>query len=114
MLHGRLLGSPLPHARIKNIDTSRAEKLPGVKLVMTHKDIPEGCGVGRRARLLRPAPSRFVGPRCATWAISVVAVVAISEDIAVEALDLIDVDYEELPAVFDPREAMQEGAHCHP
>ena len=108
MLHGRLLGSPLPHARIKNIDTSRAERLPGVKLIMTHKDIPEGVewGVVPVCYDQRPLASdkvRHVGD-------SVVAVVATSEDIAVEALDLIDVDYEELPAVFDPREAMQEGA----
>ena len=108
MLHGKLLGSPLPHARIKNIDTSRAERLPGVKLVMTSKDIPEEVewGVVPVCYDQRPLASdkvRHVGD-------SVAAVVAISEDIAKEALDLIDVDYEDLPAVFDPKEAMQEGA----
>ena len=111
MLHGKLLGSPLPHARIKNIDTSRAERLPGVKLVMTSKDIPEGVewGVVPVCYDQRPLASdkvRLVGD-------SVAAVVAISEDIAKEALDLIDVDYEDLPAVFDPKEAMQEGRSHH-
>ena len=108
MLHGRLLGSPVPHARIRSIDVSRAEKLPGVKLVMTARDIPDDVvwGVVPVCYDQRPLATdkvRFVGD-------SVAAVVATSEDAALEALDLIDVDYEELPAVFDPFEAMREGA----
>lgn len=108
MLIGKLKGSPLPHARIKHIDTTRAEKLPGVKLVLTGKDMPADCvwGVVPVCYDQRPLCTdkvRFVGD-------SVAAVVAVSEDIALEALDLIDVDYEELPAVFDPIEAMRPGA----
>ena len=112
MLHGRLLGSPVPHARIRSIDVSRAEKLPGVKLVMTARDIPDDVvwGVVPVCYDQRPLATdkvRFVGD-------SVAAVVATSEDAALEALDLIDVDYEELPAVFDPFEAMREGAPAGP
>jgi len=108
MLHGKLKASPLPHARIKHIDTSRAGRLPGVKLVLTAKDIPDSCvwGVVPSCYDQRPLctdKARFIGD-------SVAAVVAASEDIAQEALDLIEVDYEELPAVFDPREAMRPGA----
>ncbi|MBI2177118.1 MAG: molybdopterin-dependent oxidoreductase, partial [Candidatus Tectomicrobia bacterium] len=108
MLHGKLKASPLPHARIKHIDTSRAKKLPGVKLILTGKDIPDSCiwGVVPSCYDQRPLctdKARFIGD-------SVAAVVATSEDIAQEALDLIDVAYDELPAVFGPREAMRPGA----
>ncbi|MBI3128522.1 MAG: xanthine dehydrogenase family protein molybdopterin-binding subunit [Candidatus Tectomicrobia bacterium] len=108
MLHGKLLGSPFPHARVKNIDTGRAEKLPGVKLVLTAKDIPDYVvwGVMPSCYDQRPLAVdkvRFVGD-------TVAAVVAASEDIAQEAIELIEVDYEDLPTVFDPREAMREGA----
>ncbi|MEK6711610.1 MAG: xanthine dehydrogenase family protein molybdopterin-binding subunit, partial [Nitrospinota bacterium] len=107
-LHGKLLGSPFPHARIKGINTRRAEKLPGVRLVLTAKDIPDYVvwGVVPSCYDQRPLAVdkvRFVGD-------TVAAVVATSEDIAQEALELIEVDYEDLPAVFDPHEAMQPGA----
>jgi CO/xanthine dehydrogenase Mo-binding subunit len=107
MLHGKTLRSPLPHARIVRIDTSRAAALPGVKAVVTFADTP-GVAFG-------PIPAfedwyifakdkvRFVGEEVA-------AVAATDEATASKALDLIDVEYEELPAVFDPREAMKEGA----
>ena len=108
MLHGKLKASPLPHARIVRIDTARAARLPGVKLVLTGKDMPADCvwGVVPSCYDQRPLctdKARFVGD-------SVAAVVATSEDITQEALDLIEVEYEELPAVFDPREAMRPGA----
>ena len=107
MLYGKLLGSPLPHARVRSIDASRAKKLPGVKLVMTPDDIPDDVVWGVVPGCYDQTPlakkARFVGD-------TVAAVVATSEDIAIEALELIDVDYEELPAVFDPFEAMKEGA----
>lgn len=107
MLWGKILRSPLPHARILNIDTSRAERLPGVKAVVTGKDTP-GRSYGVFARTSDQYPLamekvRYIGDEVA-------AVAAVDEDVAEEALSLIKVDYEELPAVFDPEEAMQPGA----
>ncbi|MEE9240739.1 MAG: xanthine dehydrogenase family protein molybdopterin-binding subunit [bacterium] len=108
MLIGKLKASDVPHARIKNIDTSRAAKLPGVKLVLTEEDIPEHVKWGvvpfRYDQIpLARGKVRFIGE-------SVAAVVATSEDAAAEALELIEVEYEDLPAVFDVFEAMKEGA----
>ncbi|MEE9257661.1 MAG: xanthine dehydrogenase family protein molybdopterin-binding subunit [bacterium] len=108
MLTGKLKASEVPHAKIKNIDTSRARALPGVMCVLTGEDMPEDLvwGVIPVCYDLIPLARgkvRFIGE-------SVAAVVATHEDIAKEAIDLIEVDYEDLPAVFDPFEAMQEGA----
>ena len=107
MLFGKILRSPLPHARILNIDTSRAEKLPGVRGVATGRDIPDRqYGIVPMAKdeyALAKDKVRYIGD-------DVAAVCAIDPEIAEEALELIDVDYEELPAVFDPREAIKEGA----
>ncbi|MBI2848786.1 MAG: molybdopterin-dependent oxidoreductase [Chloroflexi bacterium] len=107
MLYGRILLSPYPHARILNIDTSRAERLPGVKAVITGKDTAGvRFGVFRETRdqLALPIEKvRYVGEEVA-------AVAAIDPDIAQEAADLIRVDYDPLPGVFDPIEGMQEGA----
>lgn len=107
MLYGKILRSPLPHGRILSIDTTRAERLPGVKGVVTGKDF------GRFKRGILPktrdegalalSKVRYVGE-------GVAAVAAIDEDVAEEALGLIKVEYENLPAVFDAREAMVEGA----
>ncbi|MBW2582859.1 MAG: molybdopterin-dependent oxidoreductase [Deltaproteobacteria bacterium] len=107
MLFGKILRSPLPHARILNIDTSRAEKLPGVRGVATGRDIPDRqYGIVPMAKdeyALAKDKVRYIGD-------DVAAVCAIDPEIAEEALELIDVDYEELAAVFDPREAIKEGA----
>ena len=107
MLHGKVLRSPLPHAKILNIDTSRAEKLPGVKGVVTGRDIPDRMyGIVPMAKdehALAREKVRYIGD-------DVAAVCAIDPEIAEEALGLITVDYEELPAVFDPLEAAKEGA----
>jgi len=110
MLHGKLLRSPHPHARIVSIDTSEAEKLPGVKAVITGKDTPGGkYGLWRRFReladqeILATTKVRFIGD-------PVAAVAATSEDIAEKALDLINVEYEPLPAVFEPLEAIKDDA----
>ncbi len=114
MLHGKLLRSPYPHARIRSIDISEAARLPGVKAILTPKDVPQipFCPVyfvpsdGEtliRDMLILSEHVRFAGQ-------PVAAVAAISEEIADRALGLIDVDYEELRAVFDPEEAMKEGA----
>ena len=110
MLHGRLLHSPLPHACIVSIDTSRAEALPGVKCVITGRDIPPVKFGNWR---LMPETQdqyalcihkvRYVGDEVA-------AVVAIDRDTAEDALDLIRVEYEELPAVYDVGAAMAGGA----
>lgn len=107
MLQGRLLRSPLPHARILNIDASRALRLPGVKAVVTSADTP-GLTFGYWPTMADQCPLardkvRYIGDEVA-------AVAAIDEDAAEEALSLIQVDYEELPAVFDPVEALKEGA----
>jgi len=105
MLHGRILRSPLAHARILNIDVSKARALPGVKAVVTHADTP-GIKFGPFSadwEILAGEKVRFIGDEVA-------AVAAVDEDTAEEALDLIRVEYEELPAVFDPREALAEGA----
>ncbi len=105
MLWGKVLRSPFPHARIVSIDTSKAKALPGVHAVVTGQDIPDRR-VGRRLKDF-PVLARdrvvFVGEKVA-------AVAAETPDIAEEALLLIDVEYEDLTAVFDPFEAMQPDA----
>ena len=114
MLHGKLLRSPFPHARILRIDTSQAERLPGVRGILTPSEAPKN-----KFHPVFFAPSvaasmipdmlvlsdrvRFAGE-------PVAAVAATSPEIAEEALDLIHVDYERLPAVFDPEETMKPGA----
>lgn len=112
MLHLKVLRSPYAHALVKKIDTSKAEKLPGVKAVFTHKDVPKHSVW--RSYVLRYSAStrdshilekevRHVGDRVA-------AVVATSPEIAEEALGLIDVEYEELPAVFNAVDAYKSDA----
>lgn len=107
MLHGKVLWSPHPHARILNIDTSRAERLPGVKAVITGKDwggIKYGVlPTTRDQHPLALDKVRYIGDEVA-------AVAAVDEDTAEEALELIRVEYEVLVPVFDPEEAMLEGA----
>jgi CO/xanthine dehydrogenase Mo-binding subunit len=107
-LFGKVLHSPYPHARIINIDTSRAQRLPGVRAVVTHADSPGvlygsyNSGV-KDEFILAKDRVRYVGDEVA-------AVAAIDSDIAMEALSLIQVDYEPLPGCFHPEEAMVEGA----
>jgi len=103
MLVGKILRSPLAHARILSIDTARAESLPGVKAVVTGKDT-EGVKWGvfaytRDQQFIQTEKVRYIGDEVA-------GVAAVDEETALKALDLIDVEYEELPAVFDPMEAM--------
>lgn len=107
MLHGKLLRSPHAHARIRHLDTTRAEKLKGVRAVITGKDFP-GIVYGNFMHTRDYLPLaidrvRYIGEEVA-------AVAADDEDTAWAALDLIEVDYEPLPAVFSPEEAMKEGA----
>ncbi len=106
MLHGKVLRSPYPHARLRAVDASRAARLPGVHAVLTPFDAPPGK-VAPDLPIL-DAVVRFVGDEVA-------AVAAEDEDIAQEALELIEVEYEPLPFVTDPQEALRPGAPAvHP
>src|SRR3979490_1004935 len=103
MLVGKILHSPYPHARIKRIDTSRAGRLDGVVAVAVGKDAPNPYGilpVGHDEHALALDKVRYVGD-------NVACVVAVDEATAETALELIDVDYEVLPAYFDPEESMK-------
>lgn len=105
MLTGKILRSPYPHARIRSIDTTAAWAVPGVKAIVTGEDA-RGCLQGK---VLRDMPVlcwdrvRYIGDRVA-------AVAAETPEAADEALLLLDVDYEVLPAVYDPMEAMKPDA----
>jgi CO/xanthine dehydrogenase Mo-binding subunit len=110
LLHAKLLRSTSPHARIVRIDVSRARELPGVALVLTgdevksRRDVTAYYGpVFRDQPVLAIDKVRFVGE-------PVVAVVAEDPDTAQAALDLVEVEYEPLPAVFDALEAIADGA----
>jgi len=104
ILHAKVLRSPYPHARISGIDISKAEKLRGVRAVVTGRDAPDkrnGLMLMDQYILCKDNIVRSVGE-------AVAAVAADSIEIAEDALKLIDVHYEKLPAVFDPEEAMAE------
>lgn len=107
MLFGKVLRSPHPHAKILRIDTRRAEKLPGVKAVITAEDTTKvkfcHLPITPNKMALADERVRFVGEEVA-------AVAALDEATAREALELIQVEYEPLPAVFDPEEAMKPEA----
>ena len=105
VLWGKVLRSPYPHARIVNIDTSKARKVQGVRAVVTGKDEPDRY-VGKSIRdipVLCWDKVRYIGDKVA-------AVAAETLEAAEEAVGLIEVQYEELPAVFDPLKAMEPGA----
>src|SRR5712692_10246637 len=105
LVWGKALRSPLPHARILKIDTSKVRALPGVLAVLTAQDLPDIL-VGRRMfdmPVLARDRVRFIGEKVAV-------VAAIDPDVAEEALGLIDVEYEDLPAVFQLEEAIEAGA----
>ena len=119
MLYARVLQSPHPHARIRGIDVSKAEALPGVRAVATHENARVVYGSGsiaggaqynddmkattKHRRYTFDNLVRFVGQ-------PVAAVAAVNRYVAEEALELIEVDYEELPFVIDPEEALEPGA----
>jgi 4-hydroxybenzoyl-CoA reductase alpha subunit len=105
MLYGKVLRSPLPHARILNIDTSKARRLSGVKAVITGDDtskIKWGVFI-KDMHVLSFDKVRYVGDEIA-------AVAAVDEATAEEALNLIKVDYEELPAIYDVFEGLKPDA----
>lgn len=104
MLYGAILYSQHPHAIIKSIDVSKAKALPGVRAVITADDIPDiPIGFIKDNRPLKKGRVRSMRDEIA-------AVAATDPDIAAEALSMIEVDYEPLPAVFTPEEALLEGA----
>ncbi len=112
MLYAAMLTSPHAHARIKHIDTTKAKALPGVHAVLTHKDVKRVIYASGGQSYPNPPPYdqvcldnkvRHVGDRVAV-------VAAETFEIAERACQLIEVEYEVLPAVFDPDEAMQPGA----
>ena len=119
MLYARVLRSPHPHARIRRIDASKALALPGVKAVISHENCTVVWGAGsisggaqyneeikkitKQRRYAFNNPVRFVGE-------PVAAVAAVDRHTAEEALQLIAVDYEPLPFVLDPEEALKPGA----
>ncbi|MBT8405082.1 MAG: xanthine dehydrogenase family protein molybdopterin-binding subunit [Gemmatimonadetes bacterium] len=116
MLHGKILRSPHPHARIRSIDTAGAEALPGVHAVVTGADFPTPYGIipwTPDETALAVDRVRYIGD-------GVAAVAAVDEDTALEALRRIEVDYEILPAVFDPHDALaaegnyEAGDYIHP
>lgn len=112
MLYGKIKRSPHPHARIVSIKTDKALALPGVKAVLTFKNVPQVKHAGAPApRISSLVPDqniladkvRYVGDGLA-------AVAAASEEVASAALELIEVEYDLLPAVYDPEEAMKPDA----
>ncbi len=115
MLYGRVLRSPLAHARILSIDTSRAEALEGVRAVVTGADFPTARDVieemGESAANLRHLSNNTLAQDKVLYrGHAVAAVAATSPHIAQEALGLIDVEYEPLPPVLDVRDAMRDDA----
>ena len=106
MLWAGILHSPYPHARVKSIDTSRAAALPGVRCILTHDDCRHIAWNDDTPLLTDIA--RFHGDEIA-------AVAAESEAVVADALELVSVEYEELPFVVDPVAALAEGAvEIHP
>jgi len=102
MLCLKILRSPYPHARIVSIDTSKAMALPGVKAVFTAKDIAANPRWNPFYPILTDV-ARFVGD-------DIAVVAAVDEETAIEALALIKVDYQQLPFVLDPEEALKPSA----
>ena len=109
-LWAKTVRSPYPHARIASIDTSAAKALPGVHAVLTGADLPANMRWGRRivdVPVLAQGEVKFVGEQVA-------AVVADDEEIAQRAVNLVEVEYEELPTVTDPEEAMKNELLVNP
>ncbi|MCX8021975.1 MAG: xanthine dehydrogenase family protein molybdopterin-binding subunit [Syntrophorhabdaceae bacterium] len=107
MLYGKILRSPYAHAKILNIDTEKAKRLPGVMAVITGKDFP-GIPFGTRPDTRDQLPMPIT--KVHHFGEGVAAVAAIDEEIAEEALDLISVEYEELPVVLTAEDALKPDA----
>lgn len=110
MLWGKILRSPINHGKLKRIDIRRASEIPGVRAIITGKDIPKVkygvYGISDHPGdkyILAQDKVRFKGDEIS-------AVAAVDEEVAEEALNFIEAEYEELPAVFDSEEAILPGA----
>jgi 4-hydroxybenzoyl-CoA reductase subunit alpha len=101
LVYAQVLGSPIAHGKIINLDTSQAEKLPGVLAVMTGKDCTKPFSVDN----VTPTETALAVDKVRYFGEGVAAVVALDEQTASEALRLIDVEYEELPPLVNAREA---------
>src|SRR5882672_11682640 len=115
MLHGKVLRSPHAHARIKSINTARAEALPGVKAVITVQDFPVAedrmANLGEMAVNVKLLSNNVIAADKVLYkGHAIAAVAATSPHIAEEALALIQVEYEELPPVLSAADAMKPGA----
>ena len=114
MLHMRFLTSPYPHAKILSMNTTRAEELPGVRAVLRYDDpeLPETADLGGhvpQAEIVLPGIVHFQGQECGA------AVAADTEDLAEQALRLIDVEWEVRPFVLEAEEALKPDAPlAHP
>ena len=110
MLHAKLLRSPYPHARVTHIDSTKAEKLPGVKAIASIEEVPKVVQYWfflrtekkKKQMFIRDSVVRFIGD-------PVLAIAAEDEETVAEALSLINVGYEQLPALFDPLQALTEN-----
>jgi CO/xanthine dehydrogenase Mo-binding subunit len=105
MLFGKILYSKFANANITKIDTSKAEALPGVQAVLTGEDVPKKMKMG----FIKDNPPIKKG-RVSSFRDEVAAVAATSQDIAKKALDLIEIEYEELEGIFDPEKAMEKDS----
>ena len=112
MLHARTLRCKVAHANIRRIDTTRALALAGVKAVLTHENVPRVLHAGSpHPRSSSLAADQYILDRKVRyWGEGVAVVAATTEEIAEAALDLIEVDYEPLPAVFTVEDALAPGA----
>ena len=105
MLWGKILRSPIPHGKVLRVDVEKAKKHPGVKAVICARDVP-----ARRYGYAIEDEYIFAIDKVVYVGQPIAAVAALDEETAEEALSLIDVDYDELPAVFDAEEAIRDGA----
>jgi CO/xanthine dehydrogenase Mo-binding subunit len=108
MLWGKVLRSPYAHANIMRIDTSKAEALPGVVTLVTYADCPPTLMIGLPPT--KPVFTGAVGQKVRFVGDAVAGVVAETSEIAEKAIKLIEVDFEQLPIVLDPEEALKPGA----
>src|SRR5512139_818488 len=118
MLHMKILFARRPHAIVKSIDTSKAESAPGVIAIYTAKDVPNneyGLVMPDQPVLVGPGSTKKWGDHVRFVGDQIALVVAETEKQAEHARDLIEVEYEDLPVITDPREAMKDGAEqLHP
>ena len=109
MLHAKIRRSPYPHAKVTKIDTTKAENLPGVRAIVTIEDVPKVVEYWFFLRTEKKKKQMFIHDNVVRFiGDPVLAVAADDEETVEEALSLIDVEYEQLPALFDPLEAMKE------